>query len=137
MHVGGVYLRREGRSHEFIGSCLGDNAIFVRAGSLKSVAPFAVSVNGCSSIEITDPLRTDLPIGMDQKSVMLVNEALSKRGVLTSKCPIEHVEKIGTTFSTMSSRLRPRNIMSCSRKLLGTSRLPRESMTQTVLISYA
>ena len=41
-------------------ACLGDNAIFVRASSLKSVAPFAVSVIGGSIKEITDPSGTDL-----------------------------------------------------------------------------
>ena len=80
----------------------------MRADSSESAGPFAVSVNGDSSNEITDPLRTDLIIGMDQKTVMLVNEALSKRGVLLLKCPIEHVEKIGHHTFNESSGLRHR-----------------------------
>lgn len=56
----------------------------MRAGSSESAGPFAVSVNSDSN-EITDPLCTDLLIGMDQKTVMLVNDALSKRGVLLLK----------------------------------------------------
>ena len=137
MQVDGVYLRRDGRSHEFIGACLGDHTIFVRAGSLKSVAPFAVSLNGGSSNEITDPLRTDLHIGMDQKTVMLVNEALSKRGVMTSKCPIEHVEKIGhhTFHDELEDASEEHHVLLT--KTPWNLKAYRESMTQTVLISYA
>ena len=49
---------------ELTGAWLGDNTIFVRAGSLESASsvsavPFAVRVNGGSFKEITDPLGTD------------------------------------------------------------------------------
>jgi len=44
---------------ELTGAWLGDTTIFVRAGSLESSAPFAVSVNGSSFKEITNPSGTD------------------------------------------------------------------------------
>ena len=40
---------------ELTGAWLRDSTIFVRAGSLESAVPFAVSVNGSSFMEITDP----------------------------------------------------------------------------------
>jgi len=58
---------------ELTGAWLGDRTIFVRAGSLESAAPFAVSVNGSSFKELTDPSGTDF----------LSVEGLSVRGEVT------------------------------------------------------
>mmetsp|Transcript_52318 Transcript_52318/g.139312 ORF Transcript_52318/g.139312 Transcript_52318/m.139312 type:complete len:295 (-) Transcript_52318:94-978(-) len=44
---------------ELTGAWLADTTIFVRAGSLESSSPFAVSVNGSSFKEITNPSGTD------------------------------------------------------------------------------
>eukprot|EP00450_Noctiluca_scintillans_P001307 CAMPEP_0194501876 /NCGR_PEP_ID=MMETSP0253-20130528/23411_1 /TAXON_ID=2966 /ORGANISM="Noctiluca scintillans" /LENGTH=292 /DNA_ID=CAMNT_0039343927 /DNA_START=50 /DNA_END=928 /DNA_ORIENTATION=+ len=62
---------------ELSGSWLGDTTIFVRAGSLESTAPFAVSVNGSSFMEITDISGTEF----------LSTPGVSVRGEITQDEP--------------------------------------------------